>query len=53
MTDRELDGQIQWFQDLRDALENDKIEDAKQATDAALKLLWREKESRTKKLERV
>jgi hypothetical protein len=53
MTDRELDGQIVWFEDLREALEQGKIEDAKKATDAALKLLWKEKESRAKRLEKV
>ena len=53
MTNTELEGQINFFEDLREALEQNKIEDAKKATDAALKLLWREKESRVKQLEKV
>lgn len=50
MTDRELDGTIEWFEDLKETLEKGDIESVKQAIDAALDLLWRDKESRVRPL---
>ena len=39
--EEELTGQINWLQSLADALEDGEIEDARQAVEAALKLLRR------------
>ena len=53
MTNTELNEQILWFESLRDELAAGKVEDVQKAIDGAIKLLWREKESRVKQLEKV
>ena len=53
MTNSELNEQILWFESLRDELAAGQIEDVQKAIDGAIKLLWREKESRVKQLEKV
>jgi hypothetical protein len=43
MTREELDNEIEWFLNLRDAVEDGQIEDALKAIEAAIKLRRRQK----------
>jgi hypothetical protein len=44
MTREELDNEIEWFLNLRDAVEDGQIEDALKAIEAAIKLRRRQKQ---------